>query len=261
RLVGGPDGDEISKIAYDASFGQLGVIQRSESVHRFIIDPSMRPIVVRSVKIPRHWPQAVTFGQTGVRGPELWSFGREDSVMQGIEIKNDGVRDYSGHAAINVKEDTLIIDNVSQGVAVKLRFVAFHDGNSAIVTGSDHGKVYIFDRRTGNIIDTIYIGVDDWVQSIASVEEAGVPLILIGRSGENIGKTEIYVWEKVMVPAKVEKVQRGFRIEVRVLLWFFSVLFVLENLLICTYLNSEQQEPIVSPTLPDEAQGIPIIYL
>ncbi|KAJ3780659.1 hypothetical protein GGU10DRAFT_278984, partial [Lentinula aff. detonsa] len=191
RLVGGPDGDEISGIAYDASSGQLGVVQRSESVHRFIIDPSMRPIVVRSVKIPRHWPQAVAFGQTGVRGPELWSFGREDGVIhvlndEGKVLKSRMTGSVIGHAAINVKEDALIIDDVSQGVAVyklsttdrvktfevpcmtrKLRFVAFHDGNSAIVTGSDHGKVYIFDRRTGNIIDTIYIGVDDWVQSIA----------------------------------------------------------------------------------------------
>lgn len=91
-----------------------------------------------------------------------------------------------GHAAINIKEDALIIDDVSQGVAVfklsttdrlktfdvpfttsRLRSVAFHDGNSAIITGSDHGKVYIFDRRTGDVIDMIDIGIKDWVQSVA----------------------------------------------------------------------------------------------
>jgi hypothetical protein len=92
----------------------------------------------------------------------------------------------SGHAAINVKEDALIINDVSKGVAIyklsttdriktfevpcmtrRLHFVTFHDGNSAIVIGSDHGKVYVFDRRTGNVIDTIDIGVRDWLQSIA----------------------------------------------------------------------------------------------
>lgn len=92
----------------------------------------------------------------------------------------------SGDAAINVKEDVLIIDDVAQGVGVfklsttdriktfdvpfavrRRRQVAFHDGNSSIVTGSDHGTIYVFDRRTGNIIDTIDIGVKDWVQSIA----------------------------------------------------------------------------------------------
>lgn len=45
--------------------------------------------------------------------------------------------------------------------------MAFHDGASTVICGSDHGKVYIFDRRTGKINDTIHIGVKDWVQSIA----------------------------------------------------------------------------------------------
>lgn len=85
-----------------------------------------------------------------------------------------------------MKEDALIIDDVSQGVAVfkfsttdrlktfdvpfttrRLRSVAFHDGNSAIITGSDHGQVYIFNRRTGDVIDKIDIGIKDWVQSVA----------------------------------------------------------------------------------------------
>lgn len=48
----------------------------------------------------------------------------------------------------------------------RLRHVAFHDGHSAIITGSDHGKVYIFDRRTGDVIDTIDVGIKDWVQSV-----------------------------------------------------------------------------------------------
>ncbi|KAF9062077.1 hypothetical protein BDP27DRAFT_1197698, partial [Rhodocollybia butyracea] len=49
--------------------GQLAVVQRSESVHRFIVDPSMRPIVVKSIQIPQHRPR--------VGGPEIWTFGRE----------------------------------------------------------------------------------------------------------------------------------------------------------------------------------------
>lgn len=68
-------------MAYDASSGHLGIVHRSEAVHRFIIDGAMWPILVKSVAIPRHWLQAVGFGQSGVRGPELWTFGREDGVM------------------------------------------------------------------------------------------------------------------------------------------------------------------------------------
>ena len=87
-----------------------------------------------------------------------------------------------GHAAINTKEDTVIVNDVSQGIALykllgterlktfnvphmerRSRNVAFHDGASTVICGSDHGKVYIFDCRTGKINDTIHIGVKDWV--------------------------------------------------------------------------------------------------
>jgi len=91
-----------------------------------------------------------------------------------------------GHAAVNTNEDTIILDDVSQGVALyklsvtdriktfpvphterRSRNVAFHDGGSTIISGSDHGKVYVFNRRTGDIYDVIYTGFKDWVQSIA----------------------------------------------------------------------------------------------
>jgi hypothetical protein len=84
-----------------------------------------------------------------------------------------------------VKEDAIILDDVSQGIALyklsttdrvktfsvpssqcRSRHISFYDGGSAIITGSDHGNVYIFDRRTGKVQDIINIGVQDWVQSI-----------------------------------------------------------------------------------------------
>lgn len=90
-----------------------------------------------------------------------------------------------GGAAINVKEDAVILDDVGQGVALyklsgpervktfpvpcgvlRSRNISFHDGGSSVLSGSDHGKVYIFDRRTGNIHDIIDMGIHDWVQSV-----------------------------------------------------------------------------------------------
>lgn len=68
-------------MAYNASSGQLAVVHRLETVHRFVINGSMYLRVIKSVSIPKHWPQGVAFGQVGVRGPELWTFGREDGVM------------------------------------------------------------------------------------------------------------------------------------------------------------------------------------
>ncbi|KAF5351481.1 hypothetical protein D9757_012881 [Collybiopsis confluens] len=222
RLVGGADGAEVSGMAYDTSSGQLAVVHRAEAVHRFLIDIGMIPRVIKSVTIAKHWPQAVAFGQVGVKGPELWSFGREDGVIhilndEGRILRSKTTGMVIGHAVLNTKDDAVILDDVSQGVALmklagtervktfevphqerRSRNVAFQDGTSTIIVGSDHGNVYAFDRRTGEVIDTIYIGLKDWVQSISTVDLDGVPLIIVGRSGENIGTTELQVWQKVV---------------------------------------------------------------
>ena len=65
------------------------------------------------------------------------------------------------------------------------------------------------------------------------MEVAGVPLIMVGRSGENIGKTELQVWEKVNMPLKEETPKARLWEEGRWLICtMLSVLFVLENILV-----------------------------
>ncbi|KAE9389936.1 hypothetical protein BT96DRAFT_834185, partial [Gymnopus androsaceus JB14] len=154
RLTGGKDGQEVSGMAYDASTGQLAIL--------------MHPTVLKSVAISNHWPQGVAFGQTGVKGPKLWIFGREDSLIyvlsvEGKVLKTKTTGTIVGHAAMNTKEDTIILDDVSQGIALykllvtdriktfpvphterRSRNVAFHNGGSTIISGSNHGKVYVF---------------------------------------------------------------------------------------------------------------------
>ena len=44
--------------------------------------------------------------------------------------------------------------------------VAFANHGQAIVGGSDHGLVYIFERRSGQIITTLKHGKDEGVQTI-----------------------------------------------------------------------------------------------
>lgn len=99
-----------------------------------------------------------------------------------------------GGATISVKEDAVILNDVGQGVALyklsgpervktfpvpceilRSRNVSFHDGGSSILSGSDHGKVYIFDRRTGDIHDIIDMGIHDWVQSVTVRIEFSMP--------------------------------------------------------------------------------------
>lgn len=93
---------------------------------------------------------------------------------------------HSGYGAVSLKDDILLIDDSGQGLAVyrlstghriktmtvKIESaqieqnVVVHDQGSAVVIGSDHGCVYVFDRRTGDVRDVLPAGTD-WVQSVA----------------------------------------------------------------------------------------------
>jgi hypothetical protein len=92
----------------------------------------------------------------------------------------------SGNADINVKKDVFIIDDPSQGAALhrfqskakvrtynvkvtktmRVRQVVFAEDCRFIVIGSDHGKVYVFDRRSGDIIDELEMSTNSWVQTV-----------------------------------------------------------------------------------------------
>jgi hypothetical protein len=46
------------------------------------------------------------------------------------------------------------------------RQVVFAEDCSLIVIGSDHGFVYVFDRRSGNVLDKLEVSKHNWVQTI-----------------------------------------------------------------------------------------------
>jgi hypothetical protein len=44
--------------------------------------------------------------------------------------------------------------------------VIFAEDCRLIVIGSDHGRVYVFDRRSGDIIDELEMSTNSWVQTV-----------------------------------------------------------------------------------------------
>jgi hypothetical protein len=48
----------------------------------------------------------------------------------------------------------------------RCRQISFTQDCSQIVTGSDHGIVYVFDRRSGVVVDELKMDCDTWVQTI-----------------------------------------------------------------------------------------------
>lgn len=99
----------------------------------------------------------------------------------------------SGNADINLEHRLCVVDNVGNGFDIyKLdsghfvrtlvtrepiktypKGVSFANHCQAVVAGSDHGLVYILNRKTGRVIKTLKNGKGDGVQTIAVSNLAG----------------------------------------------------------------------------------------
>ncbi|KAE9382922.1 hypothetical protein BT96DRAFT_951784 [Gymnopus androsaceus JB14] len=213
RLQADPGWEEISALAYDTNCHQLAVSQRSQMVHRFLIDVSMRPHKIKSVKIEDHYPQAITFGHTGVKGIEIWSFGHDNGDIhvlneEGLTLATHRtgmvaqmLNGSSGDAAINLKDDIFILDDAAQGIGLYklssckgMKTFEVPIKSSVVVIMA----VYTF-LNVGweQCVHTLYTGHNDWVQSVAAFDNEGKASIVVGRSGENIeGSNPIQVWVK-----------------------------------------------------------------
>jgi hypothetical protein len=101
---------------------------------------------------------------------------------------------------MNLKQDVLCMDDPYEGIALcrltsgdrtttflvpattlmtrhQVRNVIFHDEDcSQVVTGSDHGAVYVFERRTKAVIDVLRTGRSEWVQCVAVMTCPLLPL-------------------------------------------------------------------------------------
>lgn len=87
---------------------------------------------------------------------------------------------------VNARKGVFCIDDPCQGVGLfrldtgtrirtfpitvtksqRPRQVSFAEECSVIVSGSDHGVVYLFNRRSGDMLDELNIGTDEWIQTV-----------------------------------------------------------------------------------------------
>ncbi|KAF9257061.1 hypothetical protein L218DRAFT_1006646 [Marasmius fiardii PR-910] len=243
QVAEGVDGQEISAIVYNTKSNQLAVAHRSEVVHQFVINLQMRPTNIKSVKVVQHcfWMNCSS-GTGDLTTHQHVNRHILNEAGKVIKTKMTGI--VMGHTTINICDDIFIIDNAVQGVALyKLgntdqvktfqipmeehwsRNACFLSDGSIIVTGSDHGKVYAFERHTGDIYDVINI----------DVEIDGVSVVIIGRSGDNVNKTELEVWERENggpsseTECREKEARGGSWLQLVCVL--LSILFVLQNVL------------------------------
>lgn len=96
--------------------------------------------------------------------------------------------DYSGDACIEPGNTSMITDDPSSGVdlhrldhnghqkvksfkipitkKMRVRKVCFANKYGELVGGSDHGVIYVFDRRDGTTVDELKIDASEWAQTV-----------------------------------------------------------------------------------------------
>ncbi|KAJ7429424.1 WD40-repeat-containing domain protein [Mycena galericulata] len=214
---------EITGLAFDAASNRLAVCHRESTIQIHEMDDKMKPHTVFSVGIKNFLPKALAFGAAKGKHREIIAFGFHDGQIltlngeTGQEVHARQIGGMIGAADYNERKKVFCVDDIFQGPAlyradsetrvrtfeVKLtkpcprpRQVCFADDCSSVVSGSDHGVVYVFDRRTGAVTDTLRVDPNDWVQTVTATHVDGISTIVAARSRDWGGRNGIVIWRK-----------------------------------------------------------------
>ncbi|KAG1906100.1 uncharacterized protein F5891DRAFT_942424, partial [Suillus fuscotomentosus] len=168
----------------------IAVGMRDKIVQVLILNMNSQLQAVFLVQLNNSVPKSVAFAENGC----VYVFGLYDGNF--IKVRGDDgavVKEYScqsviGHAAVNQKRGVYVVDNATDGFTlyrlegdeepVRMfmtaaqsvsvpKQVAFRAEGRLIVRGSDHGLVYVFERKSGKLFETLCHSNTDLVQTIA----------------------------------------------------------------------------------------------
>ncbi|KAJ7437531.1 WD40-repeat-containing domain protein [Mycena latifolia] len=184
---------EITALAFDPLSNRLAVCNYNSSVQVYVFASSVGPRKIFAVNINNFIPKALHFGAMRRNDRELLVSGLRDgkifsrTLTGSMDIDSHTYCISSGDAAVDTRRGAVCIDDTESGAILyrlddhqriktfpiprtkekRPRQVRFVDDSKAIVIGSDHGIVYIFDRCNAEIIDKLMLKGEDWVQTIA----------------------------------------------------------------------------------------------
>ncbi|KAI0368517.1 YVTN repeat-like/Quino protein amine dehydrogenase [Pilatotrama ljubarskyi] len=173
---------------------RIAVTDRSCFVGVYSYDGRGELLPIFTTRLNHCIPISISFAETRAR--EVYVFGLHDGTMyklsgtDGKVLKSKSLSDKIGYASIQAKQQLLLVDNVSTGfdawnlssethqwtfpTGKPIRFlprqVHFADDAKTIVGGSDHGAVYVFDRKTGAPVDVLCHAQQGLVQTIATAD-------------------------------------------------------------------------------------------
>ncbi|KAJ7044224.1 WD40-repeat-containing domain protein [Mycena alexandri] len=215
---------EITGLAFDPLSNRLAVCNRDGVVQIHAVDSSMNLRSLYVKQIPNSSPRAIAFG--AMQGVErdvlvfnLYS-GQIHIVRRSEIVGKWNVGAYIADASIDASKSSMCLADPIYGVSVhrleddglrkvksfkvpatkkrtRVRKVSFANQFREIVSGSDHGLIYVFDRKDGHTVDVLRIDKVKWAQTVTATDCSGTPTILAAKSNcEDSEANEIYVWRK-----------------------------------------------------------------
>ncbi|KAJ6547257.1 WD40-repeat-containing domain protein [Mycena capillaripes] len=222
---------EVTALAFDAPSNRLAVCNYNSIVQVYAMSSPSKPQKLFAVNIENFVPKSIHFGAMRGNDREILVFGGRDGKIRtltgSLEIDN-----YSepweigvciGDAAVDTRIGMVCIDDPQFGAILyrlhdhqqlkkfpvpvtkqnRPRQVRYGDDSKVIVIGSDHGTVYVYDRRSGELVGKLLSKSQDWVQTIATADCNGVPTIFVAKSEEDGGRNNIVLWRKAIGTRRV----------------------------------------------------------
>ncbi|THV07820.1 WD40 repeat-like protein [Dendrothele bispora CBS 962.96] len=212
---------EILSIAYEPISNKMVVSNRKGVVSLFPIDPINMKITREgwAKQFENTLPIAVAFDAQ----LNILVFGAYDSIYV-LETGTGDLHNNSsvlhainiGHAVCNAKQNIFCVDNPLQGCVLyrlnekqvirtfevprerkqaRPKQVAFAESCSIVVSGSDHGAVYMFHRRSGELLQKLTTKNNSWIQSVSTANIGGTDYIFAGEALQD-GNSRIFVFQK-----------------------------------------------------------------
>ncbi|KAJ6618303.1 hypothetical protein B0H10DRAFT_2217827 [Mycena sp. CBHHK59/15] len=140
---------------------------------------STLPPVALQCAIEAAWFSHTLRGSNGKATGDLWTIGALIHSQRVLCMDEPS----SGTNLYRLEDHTCVKTfPVSVTKQQRLRQVDFLDECGFILSGSDHGVVYVFDRRSGDIVEELRVDPHEWVQTVAAADCAGVATIFAAKS-------------------------------------------------------------------------------
>ncbi|KAJ7744347.1 WD40-repeat-containing domain protein [Mycena metata] len=202
---------EITGLAFDAPTNRLAVCHRGGLLQVYVVANDMSLQNIFSIMLEEIAPQAVAFGPIWLLVFSLY----DGHIYRLTDVKLHVLRQQWNR---DNHKNVLCIDEPSLGTNIyrlddqaciktlpvsakkkdqtKTRQVGLLEECKFIISGSDHGVVYVFNRRSGATVDELRVHPSEYVQTVATAECAGFSTIFAAKSRNLAGPNEIFVWRK-----------------------------------------------------------------